>query len=267
MSSPKAKTKRPPAKPAPAKARQAPRSSARVAPKKIRTLGKNAEAKPPRENLGNAGKGRLKGVPNAVTKTAREIFQAFVECNALKLQELFDRVAKKSPAKALSIYAKLAEFVIPKLQRTELSGHVTSGEKEVPAWEDVSPEEAMRMYQEMIQGGKDGKPKVTFKHLPSVKPYVAPPRPEAIAAPRPAQEFMPAPARPEGPLSRSESAPEGAESVDPETNVLVILPKHDGEHRPIVDSKCPWCRKLWQERQRANEDELLRVQRPPQVIT
>lgn len=266
MSTAKA-TKRPPAKPAPAKARQAPRSSARAAPKKNCTLEKNADG-PARRNaaLTNAGKGRAKGVPNAVTKTAREIFQAFVECNALKLQELFDRVAKKSPAKALSIYAKLAEFVIPKLQRTELSGHVTSGEKEYPAYEDVSPEEAMRMYQEMIQAGKND-PGYIMTHRPSVSPYVAPPRPESAPLPRPAQEFMPAPARPEGPLSRSESAPEDAESVDPETNVLVILPKHDGEHRPIVDSKCPWCRKLWQERQRANEDELLRVQRPPQVIT
>jgi hypothetical protein len=71
------------------------------------------------------------------------------------------------------------------------------------------------------------------------------------------------------PAQQPESTPQAAESVEPDlTNVAVLessckLP----EHRPIVDSKCGFCRKLWQERQRANEDELLRVQRPPQVVT
>jgi hypothetical protein len=117
-------TKRPNGQPSPAKVRQAHATSARAAPKKITTLLKNGEPKPPRKKPCNAGKGRVKGVPNAVTKSAREIFQAFVEGNASKVQELWDRVARKNPAKALQIYAKLAEFVLPKLQRTELSGQV-----------------------------------------------------------------------------------------------------------------------------------------------
>jgi hypothetical protein len=260
MSTTKA-TKRPVAKPAPMKARQAPPTSARAAPKKNTSLEKNSDG-PARRNaaLTRAGKGRPKGVPNAITKTAREIFSAFIEGNALKLQELFDRVAKKSPAKALSIYAKLAEFVIPKLQRTELSGELNHTVKEVPAYEDMSPEEAMRIYMETVHNTN-----ATFKHLPSVKPYVAPPRPEIAAPLRPAQEFMPAPVRP----SRPESQPEDAETVEPgpETNVTLILPRHDGEHRPIVDSKCGFCRKLWVEAQKAAQDEVLRAQRPPRVVT
>jgi hypothetical protein len=231
------------------KARQAPPKRARAAPEKNTKLVKNSTRKwkPPA-----AGKGRPKGALNAVTKTAREIFSAFVEGNALKLQQLFDRVAKKNPAKALSIYAKLAEFVIPKLQRTELSGQLNHGlVKELPALEDVSPVEASRIYLEMIHGT------ATVKFLPSVKPYVAPPpqpKPEfAVPSPMPHQEFIP--------------AAEPPEKRRPE-NVIVLehtcsLP----EHQPIVDSKCAFCRQLWvKERERA-EDAALCHQRPPRVVT
>jgi hypothetical protein len=67
-----------------------------------------------------AGKGRVKGKPNKVTGTVREMFAAFVESNAPKVQVMFDRVAKKDPAKALEILTRFAEFVLPRLQRTEL---------------------------------------------------------------------------------------------------------------------------------------------------
>ena len=69
-----------------------------------------------------AGKGRPKGSPNKATAVVREIFARFVECNAAKIQDLFDRVAKKDPAKALDLLARIYEFVVPKLARTELKG-------------------------------------------------------------------------------------------------------------------------------------------------
>lgn len=73
-------------------------------------------------NRGNAGKGRPKGSPNKATATAREAFAAFVEGNAAKVQSLWNSVARDDPARALEILAKLAEFVLPKLARTEMSG-------------------------------------------------------------------------------------------------------------------------------------------------
>ena len=65
------------------------------------------------------GPGRPAGVPNKTTTAIREVFANFVETNAAKAQELFDRVAKDDPAKALELLAKMAEFVLPKLARTE----------------------------------------------------------------------------------------------------------------------------------------------------
>ena len=70
----------------------------------------------------NAGKGRPRGSPNRATRDVRTVFSAFVEANAEKAQALFDRVASRDPAKALELLARLAEFVIPKLARTDLTG-------------------------------------------------------------------------------------------------------------------------------------------------
>jgi hypothetical protein len=245
-----ARAKRPNAQSAAKKGPKAPRSSQRAAPEKNSTLLKNAGDKPARYKPPRAGIGRVKGVPNAITKTTREIIQAVIDGNAPKVKGWLDRVAAKNPAKAVSLFAKLAEYVLPKLQRSEVSAHITNGGvKELPAWEDVSPVEAMRIYQEMVQAGKDS---FQIKHMPSVNPYVAPPKPEAIAAPppRPRQEFIPAaepPRRPE--------------------NLLVLEPVHDGDHQPVQDAKCAFCRQLWVKQREAAEDARLRHQRPPQVLT
>lgn len=69
----------------------------------------------------NAGKGRKAGVPNKATRDVRSVFTAFVEQNAERAQELFEQVATKDPAKALDLLARLSEFVLPKLARTELA--------------------------------------------------------------------------------------------------------------------------------------------------
>jgi hypothetical protein len=67
--------------------------------------------------------GRQKGTPNKATAAVRDVFSAFVEANSEKVQALFERVAESDPAKALDLLARLAEFVIPKLARTDLTGN------------------------------------------------------------------------------------------------------------------------------------------------
>ena len=70
------------------------------------------------------GGGSRKGIPNKATGEVRTVFSAFVEHNSERVQELFDRVASRDPAKALDLLARLSEFVIPKLARTEINGEI-----------------------------------------------------------------------------------------------------------------------------------------------
>ena len=83
-------------------------------PKKIAP---STKRKPP-----NAGKGRVKGVPNAVTFEMRQVLLAFLQGNADKMQRLFDRVARKNPAMAIKLMLKMTEFVTPKLRQPERGG-------------------------------------------------------------------------------------------------------------------------------------------------
>lgn len=71
---------------------------------------------------GDPRAGRPKGVANKATADVRAVFAHFVERNAAKAQELFDRVAEDDPAKALDLLARLAEFVVPKLSRSTIDG-------------------------------------------------------------------------------------------------------------------------------------------------
>lgn len=77
-----------------------------------------AKKRPP-----NAGKGRVKGVPNKATKNAREAIARFVDGNADKLERWLDTIEREDGAKAaLECFAKLLDYHVPKLARTELSG-------------------------------------------------------------------------------------------------------------------------------------------------
>jgi hypothetical protein len=69
----------------------------------------------------SAGIGKAKGTRNTVNQSVREIFQEFVYRNASTAQELYEKVSKKDPAKALQILTNLADFVLPRLQRTEMT--------------------------------------------------------------------------------------------------------------------------------------------------
>jgi hypothetical protein len=67
----------------------------------------------------NAGKGRPPGKPNKATATVREAIALFAEQNVGKLQGWLDRVAARDPAKAADLFARVLEYHIPKLARTE----------------------------------------------------------------------------------------------------------------------------------------------------
>ncbi len=85
--------------------------------------------------------GRKKGTPNRVTMFTRETFQKLIEGNVPHLQAMLDEVRygieiekqmpdgqtvvgrlNADPKGALDVLIKLAEFCIPKLGRTEVTG-------------------------------------------------------------------------------------------------------------------------------------------------
>jgi hypothetical protein len=92
-----------------------------------------------------AGMGRKKGVPNKTTRTVREMMAALVENNLAGAQALYDKVSKKNPVKALEILARFAEFVLPKLNRTELQ-LPTTPISSAP----ITPEDASRVYAQLM---------------------------------------------------------------------------------------------------------------------
>jgi len=71
----------------------------------------------------NAGKGRVKGVPNRATSNAREAIALFIEENTPRLQGWLDAIAEdKGPDVAFRCVMDLLEYHIPKLARTEHTG-------------------------------------------------------------------------------------------------------------------------------------------------
>ncbi len=70
------------------------------------------------------GAGRQKGSLNKVTKITREVIQDVVDGNSANLEKWLESVGQDDPAKAIELYLKMAEYIIPKLSRTEHSGGV-----------------------------------------------------------------------------------------------------------------------------------------------
>jgi hypothetical protein len=63
--------------------------------------------------------GRKKGTPNKITRDVREGIRIALEENRDQLRPWFKRVGKNDPARALTIFGQMAEYVTPKLQRQE----------------------------------------------------------------------------------------------------------------------------------------------------
>jgi hypothetical protein len=68
------------------------------------------------------GAGRPPGTPNKATADVRAAFSALLQGNVKKLNGWLSRVGKEDPARALDLVIKLAEYHIPKLSRTEVTG-------------------------------------------------------------------------------------------------------------------------------------------------
>jgi hypothetical protein len=66
--------------------------------------------------------GRKKGSTNLVTADIKERFKLFVENNLDNIQTDYDTLRMENPKAALDFMKDLAEFVVPKLARTELTG-------------------------------------------------------------------------------------------------------------------------------------------------
>jgi hypothetical protein len=94
---------------------------------------------------------RKKGVPNRVTREVRAVIQEFVEHNSEGAQALYEKAARRNPAKALDIFVKMAEFVLPKLNRTEVRAVLP----QITLPSDCTAEDAAQAYMLMTQGTID----------------------------------------------------------------------------------------------------------------
>jgi hypothetical protein len=63
--------------------------------------------------------GRPKGSKNKASVELRKGFEALAHSNIAQVQDWLDRVAEDNPEKAADLFLKMAEFVTPKLARTE----------------------------------------------------------------------------------------------------------------------------------------------------
>ena len=133
--------------------------------------------KPPRSP------GRKKGVPNVVTREAREVFKEIIQLRAPQALRWLDRVAIKNPGKAVELLVKLTEFILPKLQRTELTGAngTPLARHEAPITDAA---EAARVYAQLMSGTEIDIGSVHFESPPPA----ALPAPAAAIEPQPMGE-------------------------------------------------------------------------------
>lgn len=76
-----------------------------------------------------AGAGRPKGAKNKVSEEIREDFAFFLSYASPKIVELWDKVAQDDPKDALKAINDFADFVLPKLTRTDIQALDKDGEK------------------------------------------------------------------------------------------------------------------------------------------
>lgn len=66
--------------------------------------------------------GREKGTPNKLTSEIRDVYKELLEKNLNNIDVWLKEISKDHPDKALNFIIRLSEFVIPKLQSTQLTG-------------------------------------------------------------------------------------------------------------------------------------------------
>ena len=72
------------------------------------------------------GNGRPRGAENKLTKEAREIFIETLEGQVPNIEDAFKQVLKESPSKYLELFAKYAQYFVPKKTENEVKGELTT---------------------------------------------------------------------------------------------------------------------------------------------
>lgn len=75
--------------------------------------------------------GRVKGMPNVVTRDLRETVRELVEGNAERIRQDIEQL---TPLERVNAWIKLSEFVLPKLQRSEMNATFSAGATESKTW-------------------------------------------------------------------------------------------------------------------------------------
>lgn len=70
------------------------------------------------------GNGRPKGVENKLTKEARGLFIETLEGQVPNIEDAFAEVLKNNPAKYLELFAKYAQYFVPRKSENEVKGEV-----------------------------------------------------------------------------------------------------------------------------------------------
>ena len=70
--------------------------------------------------------GRPKGSENKLTTEAREMFIKTLEGQVPNIQQAFYDVLAKSPEKYLDLFAKYAQYFVPKKTESEIKGELSS---------------------------------------------------------------------------------------------------------------------------------------------
>jgi hypothetical protein len=84
------------------------------------------------ESAKQAGKkSSRKGVPNKSTVEIRDSFMIILEDNLPNITVWLEQIAEKNPEKALRLVIKIAEFVLPRLQRMEFEEELRLEPREV----------------------------------------------------------------------------------------------------------------------------------------
>jgi hypothetical protein len=126
---------------------------------------------------GKRGPGRPKGLKNKITRDLRTVITEFVQHNIGDAQELYDRVKIRNPDRAFRILAELADFALPRLNRTELSVIPPAEEREPITVSNAC--DASEAYEAMMLGT-----------LPATDMVVVS-EPAALPAPAPAEISVP----------------------------------------------------------------------------
>jgi hypothetical protein len=81
-------------------------------------------------------RGRVKGSQNKATIEFKTALNQLLESSTPEMIGWLERVAKDDPAKALDLIGKLAEYVYPKLARSEFVGDKSAPINHVISWMD-----------------------------------------------------------------------------------------------------------------------------------